>query len=73
MNKQTIDTSSSEQQHSHTIVNACEDSAIVNTTINNKEKEAESLLDEYQVEPSSAGFFLCSNLAARHAVAIWAF
>ncbi|CAF3044070.1 unnamed protein product [Rotaria sp. Silwood2] len=73
MNKQTIDTSSSEQQYNRIIVDASEDSATISSTINTTEIETDPLLDEYQVEPSSAGFFLCSKLHARYTVAIWAF
>ncbi|CAF3872931.1 unnamed protein product [Rotaria sp. Silwood1] len=73
MNKQTIDISSSEEQHYHNIAHASEDSELVNSTINNKAKEVKSLLEEYQVEPSSSGLFLCSNLSARCTIAIWAF
>ncbi|CAF3396168.1 unnamed protein product [Rotaria sp. Silwood1] len=73
INKQIIDTSSSEEQHNHSIVNASEDSATLSSTINTTEGETEPLLGEYQVEPSSSGLFLCSKLRARYAIAIWAF
>ncbi|CAF0896386.1 unnamed protein product [Rotaria sordida] len=73
MNKQTIDTSSSDQQYNQIIVNTSEDLLIDNSTIDDSERETQPLLDEYKVEPSSSGFIVCSNLPARYALAMWAF
>ncbi|CAF0896316.1 unnamed protein product [Rotaria sordida] len=73
MNKQTIDTSSSDQQYNQIIVNTSEDSLIDNSTIDDSERETQPLLDEYKVEQSSSGFIVCSNLPARYALAMWAF
>lgn len=38
-----------------------------------KYKDTEPILDEYQVEPSAGGFLRCSNISARHSIALWAF
>ncbi|CAF4098749.1 unnamed protein product, partial [Rotaria sordida] len=48
MNKQTIDTSSSDQQYNQIIVNTSEALLIDNSTIDDSERETQPLLDEYK-------------------------
>jgi hypothetical protein len=62
-----------EPHHDRTISNSAEDRIVGINTIDDEDKETQPLLDEYTVEPSPAGFFLCRNIPARYSIAIWAF
>jgi hypothetical protein len=68
-----LNITSPNQQHNHVMLNGNEDPVTGINTDDDKERETKPLLDEYQVEPSPAGFFLCRKIPARYALAIWAF
>jgi len=62
-----------EQLHQRVILNGPEDSTVGINKSNDEERETRPLLDEYIVEPTPAGYLLCSSLPARYAIALWAF
>jgi hypothetical protein len=62
-----------EQPLTYASSNGTEDPIIGINTIDEQERETKPLLDEYNVEPSSGGYFLCANIPARYTIAIWAF
>ncbi len=62
-----------QQHHDRTKLIADEDSITGINKIENDDRETLPLLAEYAVDPSPAGFLLCTKLPARYAIAIWAF
>lgn len=61
------------QRYQSPAINSTVGLLVDSKTIDEQDRETRPLLDEYNVEPSPAAFFLCARVPARYVTAIWAF